>query len=199
MPTLRHAHPAWLLAGLLAVSACAEPPTREINQAQGAIDAARSAGAAQHATEELAAADAALKRAHAAVTERDYRQALSSALDARDRARAAARESATKMAQLGRDAAQAIENAARAVEVARTTLAPRPGSREARGELARTQAALTATAGTLQEARSALAAGDYPKALTQAQAVLERVRVLSVEAAKTGPQARPAARGSGRG
>ena len=47
-----------------------------MQQAQGAIDAARAAGADRYAREEFTAAEDALKRAHDAVAQRDYRLAL---------------------------------------------------------------------------------------------------------------------------
>src|SRR5688572_14820112 len=45
--------PAWLL--ILLVIGCAEPPTREMDQAQGAIDAAKAAGAEKYAADEYTA------------------------------------------------------------------------------------------------------------------------------------------------
>src|SRR5437773_7161298 len=83
------------LAVALALSAAAcggDPPTKEIQQAQAAIEAARGAGANQYAKAEFGAAQDALKRATDAVAEHDYRLALNHALDARERAEAAAKE-----------------------------------------------------------------------------------------------------------
>ena len=77
---------AWALLALLVLftTACGgDPPDKEMQQAQGAIDAARAAGAAVYATEELAAAQLALTRAEEAVSARDYRLALNHALDSR--------------------------------------------------------------------------------------------------------------------
>ena len=62
-----------------------------MNQAQGAIDAARAAGAERFATAEFAAATDALKRSEDAVAAGDYRQALSHAIDSRERAQNAAK------------------------------------------------------------------------------------------------------------
>src|SRR5207302_10523983 len=62
---------------LLAATGCSEPPQKEIDQAQAAVDLARTAGAEIYATEEYAAAAAGLQKAHASVDQRDYRQALS--------------------------------------------------------------------------------------------------------------------------
>ena len=86
----------------LAATACGDPPEKEMQQAQGAIDAARAAGADQYATDEFTAAQAALKRAHDAVDQRDYRLALNNALDARERAQNAAKQ-ATQFAIPGSD------------------------------------------------------------------------------------------------
>ena len=55
------------LAAALLCLACAEPPNKEMDQAQGAIDAARAAGADRYATTEYAAATDALKNANEAV------------------------------------------------------------------------------------------------------------------------------------
>ena len=79
-----------LITAILSAS-CAEPPSKEMNQAQGAIDAARAAGADKFASIEFNAAIEALKRSEEAVAARDYRQALNHALDSRERAQNAAK------------------------------------------------------------------------------------------------------------
>ena len=84
---------AVLCSSFLSVG-CATPPTREMDHAQGAIDAARAAGADRYATEQYGAAVKALQNAEAAVGQRDYRLALNYALDGRDRAQRAAKEAA---------------------------------------------------------------------------------------------------------
>src|SRR4030088_2953978 len=83
----------WLIAVSILSTACrGDPPEKEMQQAQGAIDAARAAGADQYAREEFTAAEEALKHAREAVDQRDYRAALNAALDARERAQTAAKE-----------------------------------------------------------------------------------------------------------
>ena len=89
-----------LLCSCLLFVACATPPTREMDQAQGSIDAARAAGADRYATEQYEAAVKALQSAHDAVGQRDYRLALNYALDSRDRAQRAAKEAASQQAVL---------------------------------------------------------------------------------------------------
>jgi predicted S18 family serine protease len=166
------------LAGAVVLVACAEPPTREISQAQGALDAARAAGAEAYAKSEFQAADAALTKAHSAVAERDYRQALSFALDAREQARTAAREAAAARARAATTVALAIQTAARGVETARTRLAGPAGTRELRDRLGPALDELTTQ---LQEARSAVAAGDYPRAAERTRAIEERLAAVAAD------------------
>ena len=98
---------ALILAVLLAVG-CAEPPSKEMNQAQGAIDAARAAGADKFATDEFNAAVDALERPNEAVAEGDYRLALNHALDSRERAQNAAKLAVDGRANARGDAERAI-------------------------------------------------------------------------------------------
>ena len=78
-------------AASLSITACSDdPPDKEIQQAQAAIDAAKAAGANEYAHDEFAGAEEALRHAHDALTQRDYRLALTSALDSRERAQSAA-------------------------------------------------------------------------------------------------------------
>ena len=164
-----------------------------MNQAQGAIDAARAAGAEKFAAEEFTAAVAALKRSEQAATDGDYRQALSHAMDSRERA-----QNAAKMAVDGR--ADARGQAERAVsEVA--TLLSRAHTELKNPELARLNAKVLRTSRNtaaaaekmLQEARTALKAEEYAavtKALNGAASELQAA-LTEIDAA-TSP--RPAAR-----
>jgi len=144
---------------------CAEPPNKEINQAQGAIDAARAAGAEKFATAEYTAAVDALKRSDEAVAAGDYRQALSHAIDSRDRA-----QNAAKMAVEGR--VEARGQAERAVAEVATLLS-------------RTQEELKAAGGrALQKPRDTIAAAD--KALQEARTALKIENYAGVAAALDG-------------
>ena len=178
---------ATILVGATLIAACAEPPTREISQAQGALDAARAAGAEAYARAPYQAADAALKKAHAAVAERDYRQALSFALEAREQARTAAREASAARARAATDVALAIQAAARDLDAARTRLAGPAGSGELR---ARLTPALDELTTRLQEARSSVAAGDYARASERTRAVQDRLSELGAALATAPPRRR---------
>src|SRR5262245_48166830 len=90
---------AWVLA-LVLLAACGTPPHKEMDQAQGAIDAARAAGADRYATDAFTAAQRSLTQSNEAVEQRDYRLALNRALESREQAQTAARLAAETQARL---------------------------------------------------------------------------------------------------
>jgi HAMP domain-containing protein len=146
---------------LVLSASCAEPPNKEINQAQGAIDAARAAGADRFAATEFAAATDALKRAEEAVAARDYRLALNHAIDSRERAQSAAKMAVEGRADARGQAERAIAEVATLISRAQAQLKDpdivRLNGRTLRGP----RATVAAAEKMLQEARSALAGEDY--------------------------------------
>src|SRR5438067_12551687 len=110
------------LIAAISASACGEPPEKEMQQAQGALDAARAAGADDYAHTEFTAAQDALKHAREAVVQRAYQAALNHALDSRERAQNAAKEAADGKAAARGDAERAISDAAAALTEARLKL-----------------------------------------------------------------------------
>ena len=132
--------------------------------AQGAIDAARAAGAEQYAAEPFKAATTALQEAHDAVGQRDYRLALSRALDAHERAQQAARGAADGKARARSDAEVAIVAASTAVQGLQTRIKAAEAARMPGRELQPARQAAAAAEASLQEARAALKAEDYLKA-----------------------------------
>ena len=156
--------------------ACAEPPSKEMNQAQGAIDAARAAGAEQFAPTELAAAVDALKRSEEAVTQNDYRLALGLAIDSRARAQSAAKMAVETRAKARGDAERAVAEVSTLVTHARerlkdSTLAslPRSTLRQARAEIDDAEK-------SMQEARAALKSDDYARAILLTTGLTARVQ-----------------------
>ena len=165
-----------ILAATLTGTACGDPPDKEMQQAQGAIDAARAAGADRYAPAEYVAAQAALKRATEAVEQRDYRLALNHALDARERAQAAAKEAADHKATARTDAEHAITQVSSTLNEAHARLkateaghAPPKTAADARREIEAGDAAV-------QEARTAFDHADYLGALDALQGVTARLR-----------------------
>jgi hypothetical protein len=159
-----------ILIALLASAACGAPPSKELHQAQGAIDAARAAGADSYAPDDYEAAVAALGRAEQAVRERDFRLALSQALDSRERAQAAAKLAASQKAQVRSEAERLLAQATSAVSIANERLAAN-ASRPATPAVAALESAVANARAAIDEAGKALASEDYLEARRTLQGV----------------------------
>ena len=137
-----------------------------MNQAQGAIDGARAAGADRFAVEEFNAATDALKRSEEAAAARDYRQALSHAIDSRERAQLAAKAAVEGRANLRGQAERSISEVATLLARAQAQLKD-PDIVRTNGRALRTpRATVTKVETMLQEARSALSREDYAAVTT---------------------------------
>jgi hypothetical protein len=180
MRVVRGIATAIAIGAALGTAACSgDPPDKEIQQAQGAIDAARAAGADRYAIEEFAAAQTALKRAHDAVGERDYRLALSNALDSRERAQSAAKMAADGKAQARVDADRAIQAATNALAAAKTALKGAETARAAAKAVAAMRAAISDGERRLQEARTTFDQGEYAATVTACSAVTNALRAAT--------------------
>ena len=143
------------IVGAILLTACSSPPDKERHQAEGAIAAAREAGAEAYAPNELAIAETSLNKYEAAVAERDYRLALSLAVEARDTAYRAAKHAADGKAAARSEAEQLEVDVTRLVLLARARQSP--ASRPA----AKVRTTLAEADVALQEARTAAERGDY--------------------------------------
>ncbi|MPY88121.1 MAG: DUF4398 domain-containing protein [Luteitalea sp.] len=182
----------FLTIALLA-AACDEPPSKELNQARGAVDAARAAGAREYAQPEFQAALDALERASNLANQRDYRQALNYALDARERAHDAARQAADMRARARGDAERAVQAVQTRLEHASSLLTAAREARLPTRAVRPLVEAVDATEQVLQEARSALDRQDFARAIAalddigpQLPAAIDEVYEMLVERAKKG-------------
>lgn len=155
--------------------ACAAPPNKEMDQAQGAIDAARAAGADRYATTEYAAATDALKNSNDAVAVGDYRLALNHALESREHAQNAARGAADAKARVRGEVEHSITEITALVAQARNRLTAAERARVSRRLLQQPRADLAAAEAALQEAGEAVAGEDYLAARETLDGVKERV------------------------
>lgn len=186
--------PPALLCAILLCAACSEPPRKEIDRAQGAIDAARAAGAAQYAEAEFAAATAALEQAHQAVELRDYRLALSRALDASERAQEAARQAASGKAQARSEAEAVIGTARTSLQQLRSAIEDAEEAKIPSGAIGAARKTAARIDASLQEARARLGAEDYraipPLLKDTSTLVSAEIRALNEAAAKPRPPRR---------
>jgi hypothetical protein len=145
----------------LVATACSEPPQKEIDRAQGAIDAARAAGAEQYASEPFAAAVTAMQETHDAVQQRDYRLALSRVTDANERALEAARQAANGKAKARSEAEASLAGLSRSIRQLDERLKVAESSRLTARETDAARRARKDADRAVQEARAAVANGDY--------------------------------------
>lgn len=162
---------------LLLSAACSEPPQKEIDRAQGAIDAARAAGAEQYARETFTAATTAMQETHDAVAQRDYRLALSRAIDANERALEAARQAANGKARARGEAEAAMAWVATALRELDERLKAAAASNLTAKEMAPAATVREDAARALQEARAAVEKGDYATDSSSAKELAERMTV----------------------
>jgi hypothetical protein len=164
-----------LLAFLFVAAGCAAPPSKEMHQAQGAIDAARAAGAAEYAAAELDAAVAALAQSDVAVEARDYRLALAHALNSREQAQAAAKSAVDGRARARGDAERELAEAVALVERATARLATPEVAKLPRRTLTPIQTAIAAATTSLQETRALIEREEYAQVITATGAVTTQV------------------------
>ena len=176
----------------LALSACAEPPSKEMNQAQGAIDGAKAAGAETFAPSELNAAIDALRRSEEAVAQRDYRLALSLAIDSRERAQAATKAAVNARAKARGDVEGQIGQASTLLEQARQRLRDSDVARLPRRTVQDQRAVIDAASKSLQDARAAVDNDDYARASKAMEGVVAQIQ--RAIAALTGEPENPATR-----
>jgi hypothetical protein len=168
---------------LILSAGCAEPPSKEMNQAQGAIDAARAAGADRFAAAEFEAATDALTRSEEAVAAGDYRLALNHAIDSRERAQNAAKLAVEGRADARGQAERAISEVATLISRTQAQLKSSAAARAVRGA----QATVANAEKMLQDARSALKTEEYAavtKALNGTAAELQAT-LAQIDAAVT--------------
>jgi hypothetical protein len=186
---------AALLAAFVLVTAtftiaCGDdPPEKEMQQAQGAIDAAKAAGAEQYARDEFVAAQDALKQARASVDERDYRQALNHALESREQARNAAKDAADHKASARVDADRALREAAAALDAATARLRVAEAAHAPAKAIGDARDAVTNGEMSLQKARAAFQQGEYLAVLDTVVASTLRLRETTAALEPTPPAA----------
>jgi hypothetical protein len=156
-----------------------DPPDKEMQQAQGALDAARAAGADQYAHEEFTAAQDALKKSQDAVEQRDYRLALTYALDSRERAQNAAREAADHKATARSDAERALADATEALNEAKARLRAAEALHLAQRRLADPRKAIDTAEKAVQKARADFSHGDYLETIADARPVRASLRSVA--------------------
>jgi hypothetical protein len=179
MPSWRRFLLSAAVAAAVMGTACGDPPDREMQQAQAAVDAARAAGADRFAHDEFAAAEDALRRSHEAVAQRDYRLALNAALDARERAQTAAKQAADEKASAHGEAERAVTEADAALHESRAKLKAAEAAKAPPKVLGAARRTIADGETAVQEARTALNGGDYAGAINRSRSIAARLQGAS--------------------
>ena len=171
-----------LLCAVAICAGCSAPPQKELDRAQGAIDAARAAGAERYASAEFSAATSSLQQAHEAVAQRDNRLALLRALDASERAQQAARQAADGKAKARSDAETEVASTTAAARQLRSAITAAEAARIPAATLAVARKTVTSAEASLQKARALLKSEQYLEAHQTLQGVgdqiLQQIRVI---------------------
>lgn len=173
-----------VVAVALLLAACAAPPNKEMDQAQGAIDAARAAGADQYAPQELTGAVSALTQSHDAVAQRDYRSALSFALDSLERAQEAAKQAAEQHAVLGGQTERALTQVRALLDRGDQRLKAAVSARVPQRSITRARTELASARTTVQKASAAADRGDYQAAQRELDGISQRATATIEEIEK---------------
>ena len=178
------------LAFLAALTAaCADPPDKEMQQAQAAIDAAKAAGADRYAAADFTAAEEALKEANDAVAQRDYRLALNHALDARERAQTAAKDAVDRKAAARIDSDRAVAHASAALGEARARLKAAENAHIQPRALADARRTIASVEQAVQKARAAREREDYLDAMEIVNGATSRLQGVERELEAATPAA----------
>lgn len=173
---MRRASRGAVLLLAFALSACAEPPNKEMGQAQGAIDSARAAGADRYAADEYTAATKALQQANDAVAQRDYRSALNFAIESREHAQSAAREASDARVRARGQVENSMADVAALLAEASTRVSAAEHSRLPRRTVRQAQLELERVNEDVQKAGAAMKQQDYAAADTALKGVKERIQ-----------------------
>jgi hypothetical protein len=165
-----------ILSILVGVVGCGDPPHKEMNQAQGAIDAARAAGAEQYGPQELADAVDLLTRSEQAVASNDYRLALSLAIDSRQRAQDAARAAVNGRARARGSAERTLAELNMLITQVRGRFEQPALAKLPRRVLDHARQTMATAEKAMQEARTAVESDDYARAARLTEGVSQRLQ-----------------------
>ena len=160
---------------LVLLAACGTPPHKEMDQAQGAIDTARAAGADRYAPDEFRAAERSLTLANEAVGQRDYRLALNHALESRELAQTSARLAAETQAGLRGDVERAKAEVTTLIAQATGRVSTAEKSRVSRRVVTEAHQAIAAANTDVQKADAAVRAQDFSAAQAALSGAKKRI------------------------
>jgi hypothetical protein len=181
---------------------CAKPPQTEIDAANAALEAAKTAEAADYAPEALSAAEDAISQLNTELKAQEekfalmrrYENAKQLAASATDAANNAAQQAASEKQRLQQQATDLIAQAKTSITEVGALVDTAPKGKGSAADIAALKADLAAAESSLAEAEAAVAAGKFKDAVAKAESVQQ-----SVTGVKTAVEEAIAAKGGRKG
>jgi hypothetical protein len=193
-----------VMCALLILTACAKPPTEQIEAAEKALKEAQASGASTYVPDEYAKIEGALAALKKEATDqegkfalfRDYGKVEQLAVTAKSEAERVSTEAAKKKEEAKAAALQAQQVAQEAVTATLALVAKAPTGKD-RAALESIKADAEALKSSLNQVQMAIDTADYPTAQTKAKAIHEKSQAVSHEIetalAKIGKKGKPSA------
>lgn len=180
------------MLALVLLTACGTPPHKEIDQAQSAIDAARTAGGDRLAPEEFTAATTSMTLSKRAVEQRDYRLALNHALESREHAQNAARAAAEAQVRLRGEVDRSLNEVTAMLAQANGRLTTAERARVSRRIITDARQSLATASADVQKAGALAQQQDYTAAQATLSGAKQRVSqvIMRLEATTRGQTTR---------
>ncbi|MFI5248047.1 MAG: hypothetical protein ACHQWV_05800 [Nitrospirales bacterium] len=177
-----------VMCALLMLTACAKPPTEQIEAAERAVKEAQASGASTYVPDEYAKIEGTLAALKKEQTDqegkfalfRDYGKVEQLAVTAKSEAERIKTEATKKKEEAKAAALQAQQVAQEAVKTTLELVAKAPAGKD-RAALESIKADAEALKASLNEVQMAIDTGDYPTAQTKAKAIDEKSHAVSQE------------------
>jgi Domain of unknown function (DUF4398) len=177
-----------VMCALLILTACAKPPTEQIEAAEKALKEAQASGASTYVPDEYAKIEGALAALKKEETDqegkfalfRDYGKVEQLAVTAKSEAERVKAEATKKKEEAKAAALQAQQVAQEAVTATLALVAKAPAGKD-RAALESIKADAEALKSSLNQVQMAIDTADYPTAQTKAKAIHEKSQTVSHE------------------
>jgi hypothetical protein len=191
-----------LIAGLVLFAGCAKAPQVEIDGARAALEAAKTAEAAEYAPRALASAQDAINAMDAELTAqqkkfalfRSYKKAKELIAAAKTAGDQAAQTAATEKEKARQEATNLIAQAKASLEEAKTMLAKAPRGKGSQADIKALESDLAGAEMAVTEAETVFATGKFLQAKAKANAAMQNVQNVK-NAIQAAIEARTKARG----
>jgi hypothetical protein len=177
-----------VMCAILILTACAKPPTEQIEAAEKALKEAQASGASTYVPDEYAKIEGTLAALKKEETDqagkfalfRDYGKVEQLAINAKSEAERLITEATKKKEEAKAAALQAQQAAQEAVKTTLELVAKAPAGKD-RAALESIKADAEALKASLNQVQMAIDTADYPTAQTKAKAIHEKSQAVSQE------------------